>query len=82
MSTRPELARVLDALEKLHGAPAPPPTTDPLELVLWENVAYLADDQRREDAFRALKKRVGTRPEQILSARGDVLLEIARAGTS
>ena len=80
MPTRPELARVLDALEKFHGRPDPPPTTDPLELVLWENVAYLADDPRREDAFRALKKRVGTRPEQILSARGDVLLEIARAG--
>ena len=76
MPTRPELARVLDALEKFHGRPDPPPTTDPLELVLWENVAYLADDPRREDAFRALKKRVGTRPEQILSARGDLLLEI------
>ena len=80
MPTRPDLARVLDALEKLHGAPRPPPTTDPLELVLWKNVAYLADDQRRDDAFRALKKRVGTRPAQILSARGEVLLEIARAG--
>src|SRR2546427_3727439 len=76
MPTRPELARVLDALEKFHGRPDPPPTTDPLELVLWENVAYLADDPRREDAFRALQKRVGTRPEQILSARGDLLLEI------
>jgi len=76
MPTRPELARVLDALEKFHGRPDPPPTTDPLELVLWENVAYLADDRRRADAFRALKKRVGTRPEQILSARGDLLLEI------
>jgi endonuclease-3 len=76
MTTRPELARVLDALEKFHGRPDPPPTTDPLELVLWENVAYLADDPRREDAFRALKKRVGTRPEQILSARGDLLLEV------
>ena|SRR3989442_1002081 len=42
MPTRPELARVLDALERFHGRPDPPPTTDPLELVLWENVAYLA----------------------------------------
>jgi endonuclease III len=80
MPSRPDLARVLDALEKAHGTPKAPSPTDPLELVLWENVAYLADDERREAAFRALKKRVGTRPEQVLSAPGDVLLEIARAG--
>jgi endonuclease-3 len=80
MPTRPDLARVLDALERLHGTPKPPPTSEPLELVLWENVAYLADDQRRGHAFAALKKRVGTRPERILSAPGDVLLDITRAG--
>ena len=80
MTSRPDLARVLDVLEKVHGKPKPPPTTEPFELVLWENVAYLADDERREEAFRTLKKRVGTRPEQILSARGEVLLEIGRAG--
>lgn len=80
MPSGPDLARVLDALEKAAGRPKPPPTKDPLELVLWENVAYLADDERRAEAFRALKKRVGTRPEQILSARGEELLEIARAG--
>jgi endonuclease III len=80
MPPRSPLSRALDALEKVHGAPPPPPTRDPLELVLWENVAYLADDTRRAEAFRALKKRVGTRPEQILAARGELLLEIGRAG--
>ena len=80
MPSRSSLARALDALEKLHGAPLPPPTRDPLELVLWENVAYLADDTRRAAAFRALKKRVGTRPEEILAARGEILFEVGRAG--
>lgn len=80
MPDRPDLVRVLDALEKVHGRPEPPPTADPLELVIWENVAYLAGDERRAGAFRALKKRVGTRPEQILSARGETLLDITRAG--
>ena len=61
---------MLDALERLYGKLDPPPTTDPLELVLWENVAYLASDERRAEAFRLLKKRVGTRPEAILGARG------------
>jgi len=80
MPSRSPLVRALDALEKLHGAPPAPPTRDPLELVLWENVAYLADDTRRAEAFRALKKRVGTRSEEVLAARGELLFEIGRAG--
>jgi endonuclease III len=80
MPTRSALPRALGALEKLYGAPTAPPTRDPFELVLWENVAYLADDARRTEAFRALKKRVGTRPDEILAAPGEVLFEIGRAG--
>src|SRR5262245_11525330 len=80
MPAAPDLPRVLDTLEKLYGKPAPPPTTDPLELVLWENVAYLADDEKRAAAFRTLKKEVGTRPERILAASGAVLQQIAKAG--
>jgi endonuclease III len=80
MPPRSALSRVLDALEKAHGTPPPPPTRDPLELVLWANVAYLADDERRAEAFRALKKRIGTRPERILAARGELLFDVGRAG--
>lgn len=72
--------RVLRLLGKHYGPPKPPGVTDPLEMILQENVAYLADDERRAAAFAALKKRVGTRPEKILAAPEQTLLEIARLG--
>jgi endonuclease-3 len=49
-------------------------------MILWENVAYLADDDRRQQAFQTLKKRVGTEPTQLLSASHEALLEVTRHG--
>jgi endonuclease III len=43
-------------------------------------VAYLADDDRRAAAFAALKKKVGTRPKEILKASLAKLEEITRMG--
>jgi endonuclease III len=77
---RISLAEVLDHLEALYGPPRPPKATDPWHLILWENVAYLADDEQREKAFLVLRKRVGTRPEQILSAPAAVLREVGAHG--
>lgn len=74
------LSRRLDALEKLYGRPTPPRTGDPFELVLWENVAYLADDERRNRAFAQLKKSVGLRPADILAAGEEALLAVASHG--
>ncbi len=74
------LARRIDALEKKYGRPTPPRTRDPFELVLWENVAYLADDDRRARAFAQLKKTVGLRPENVLAAREDALFAVASHG--
>src|SRR5712691_9945892 len=76
----PFLARVLDALRELYGKPIPPTLTDPFELILYENVAYLADDARREEAFGMLRERVGLSPEKILQAPRATLLEVARRG--
>jgi len=53
---------------------------EPFEMVLWENVAYLVGDEQREVAFRALRERVGTKPAEILAARKEVLLEVAKLG--
>ena len=53
---------------------------DPFHLILWEQVAYLVDDDRRYDAFRLLARRVGLSPAEILQARMDLLTEIAGAG--
>lgn len=71
-------ARVVKSLEKFYGRPKPPKITDPLELILLENVAYLADDEKRATAFATLKKKVGTRPQQILKASPQQLLEITK----
>lgn len=67
-------------LEKFYGRPEPPQITDPLELILFENVAYLANDEKRVAAFAALKKRIGTGAEQILKASQEQLEEITRMG--
>jgi endonuclease-3 len=63
-------------LEKHYGKPEPPSTRDPFELILYENIAYLASDDRREKAFRELKKRIGTRPADLLTARVEALAAI------
>ena len=71
---------MIGALRKLYGRPDPLPAADPLALVLYENVAYLASDPRRDEAFALLKKRTGLSPERILAAPRAVLLEVARFG--
>jgi endonuclease III len=73
------LPRVLAALRALYGPP-PPPLSDPFALVLWENVAYLADDAKRGEAFSLLRKKTGLEPKRILAAPEGVLREVARAG--
>ena len=74
------LSKLVDKLQQHYGSPAPPPLTDPLELVIWENIAYLASDERRAAAFAALKRDIGTRPEQILAAKHSALAAIGKAG--
>src|ERR1035438_3253065 len=74
------LSKLVDKLLQHYGAPGPPPSTDPLELIIWENIAYLANDKRRAEAFVILKRTIGTRPEQILGAQHSALAAIGRGG--
>jgi endonuclease III len=74
------LPKIVRELEARYGPPRALPARSAFELILWENVAYLATDARREKAFRALKARVGTTPGAIAQAPDEVLLEIASAG--
>jgi endonuclease-3 len=74
------LVQVVAQLQTLYGPTAPPSLTDPWELILWENVAYLADDRKRREAMTALRERVGISPEEILKAPRDQLLEVASRG--
>src|SRR3984893_14446030 len=73
-------SKLVDKLQQHYGPPALPPSTDPLELIIWENIAYLASDKRRAEAFTALKQTIGTHPEQILAAQHSALAAIGKAG--
>ena len=71
---------LVDELQRHYGRPAPPASIDPLELIIWENIAYLASDERRAAAFATLKRSIGTRPEHILAAKHSALAAIGKAG--
>jgi len=73
-------AAVVKALRGFYRQPKPPKIKDPLELILWENVAYLVDDEKRAAAFAALKNNVGTTAAQILKAKDAQLEEATRLG--
>ena len=63
------LSEIVRRLRVSHEEPPPTlATTDPFELILYENVAYLVDDAHRLEAFENLRKTIGTRPEDILTA--------------
>ena len=51
-------------------------------MILWEIVAYLADDTQRRTAFEALRKQVGLTPKKILAAPKELLSQITRIGGS
>jgi endonuclease-3 len=78
--TRITLPLVVERLEAHFGKQKAPKLDGPWEMILWENVAYLADDDRRHQAFQTLKRRIGTEPTQILSATDEALLEVTRHG--
>jgi len=67
-------------LKRFYGEPAPPKTSDPFELILFENIAYLVDDERRQRALDHLRKTVGLRPTDILNASPAQIDEATRLG--
>jgi endonuclease-3 len=72
--------KAVKQLEQQYGAPSPPVSRDPFELILYENIAYLVSDDRRDKAFRELKECVGLRPADILTAPLEQLVEITSTG--
>lgn len=78
--TRIALSEVVERLQAHYGEQKELKLDGPWEMILWENVAHLADDDRRQQAFQTLKKRIGTEPIQIRSASDEALLEVTRHG--
>ena len=58
MPSAPDLKKIVARLLAHYGKPKPPITTDPFELLLLENVAYLVSDDRRAEAFKLLHKNI------------------------
>ena len=74
------LGEAVKLLREHCGPPERLPTADPFELILWENVAYLATPARRREAFEELKRTVGTAPEVIMAAEPSALERITARG--
>lgn len=80
MPVAPDLQKIVASFAAHYGEPRPPITTDPFELILLENVAYLVSDERREEAFKALRKHAGTKPHEMLSASDESIVKATRLG--
>jgi endonuclease-3 len=76
----PDLRRIIERLHGFHGAPAPPPATEPFAQVVWENVGYLVDDDRRGAVYERLRQEVGIDPEALLGIPPEALAEVIAAG--
>jgi endonuclease III len=72
--------RAVSVLRKHYGPPPPLPTVDPFELILLENVAYLAPPARRREALEQLRNTVGTSPAAILAAEQQLLETVTAHG--
>ncbi len=78
MPTR--LTGTLKRLRAHYGKPPRPVAKTGLEMVLWENVAYLVDDERRATVFAALKSRIGLSAQRIADATTRALLDVTLLG--
>lgn len=74
------LAKILPLLKRYYGPPPSLLPSDPFELILWENVAYLADDTQRRRAFDLLRTSTGTKPAEILAAKPAALRAVTKHG--
>ena len=73
------LAKIVDRLRDVYGTPRAG-ITDPFEMILLENVAYLVDDARRLETFRKLRDEIGLSPDAILSASAEKIAKVIEGG--
>jgi endonuclease-3 len=74
------LARAIGALRTAYGPQPLPVARNSLEMILWEQVGYLADDDQRRQAFGTLATRAGLTASAILDATDDAILAATTAG--
>jgi endonuclease III len=71
---------LLPTLRRHYGPPPKPIATSAFELILAENIAYLADDEDRRAALATLRRTIGTSPLRIARASMDQLRRVTSAG--
>ena len=74
------LSEAIAVLRRLYGRPPPLPSRKPFELILLENVAYLASAARRREAFEQLEETIGTTPAAIVAASRAALERVTAHG--
>jgi endonuclease III len=79
MMTPMRLAAIIGALEKIYGPPALR-ITDPFEMIVLENAAYLVDDARRQETFERLRATIGVTPEAIAKCSREEIAEVIAGG--
>jgi endonuclease III len=76
----PNLNEVLDTLQKLYGPQKTVGPADPYEMILYLNSGYPATDASCSKGFEALKREVGLKPQEILTASNAKLAKLLRLG--
>jgi endonuclease-3 len=74
------ITEILDQLERFHGEQSPCWPTDPYQFLVWWHCGYPASDAACIRGWKSLTTRIGTAPEQILSAGTGALTEALRPG--
>ena len=82
MKQQPVFRAIINRLQAHYGKPRPPKTSDALGLVIYENIAYLQSDAKRDLAFDSLQMTVGLKPTDILATPIEDLTNITRLGGS
>jgi endonuclease-3 len=78
--TAPSLAGILDQLERHYGEQVAVGPRAPYERILFVNCGYPATDASCTKGYEALKREVGTKPEEILAAPKEKLAKLMRLG--
>ncbi len=63
-----QVGPTLAALRRQYGHVEPPEPRTPFALIVWENCAYLVDDERRVQTFASLRKTIGITPVKLVAA--------------
>ena len=78
--TAPSLAAILNRLEKHYGQQVAVGPRAPYERILFVNCGYPATDASSTKGYEALRREVGTKPEEILAAPKEKLAKLMRLG--